>query len=558
MKNLNKNHQLSLLTLALLSSLSAHAAPPDAGQTMHELQKQPVLNPPKATAPVKLETEAVHSTVSNDALRMKVSAIRVAGSSVVSAAELESLLANLVGGEHSLAELEAGATRITAWYRLHGYSVARAYLPAQDIKDGVVQVQVLEGLIGQARVKNQSRLSDEVANAYLTGLKSGEVVQESTANRALLLLNDTPGVGGARASLQPGASVGTSDLIVELDPAAPYNANVELDNYGNRYTGEYRLGAALALNSPFKIGDQLTLRALVSDLNMTYARIAYQLPVGSDGLKVGGAYSDTRYVLGKDFAALRAHGTATSASLYVTYPFIRNPISSLYGTLTWENKTLLDLTDAPISSASKQVQLLNFGMMGKRQDGFGGGGITVVDGALIVGKLSMDAALLATDALSARSNGAFTRLTYNLNRLQRLTDKDSLSFVLSGQQAGKNLNSSEKFSLGGANGVRAYPQGEGVGDQGWMANMEVRHALLEQLQGVAFYDAGAVTINHTPFAATANTRNLAGAGVGLNAQYGWAQLKTTVAWRTSGGIPLAEPASLNRNPRIWMQLSGQF
>ena len=40
--------------------------------------------------------------------------------------------------------------------------------------------------------------------------------------------------------------------------------------------------------------------------------------------------------------------------------------------------------------------------------------------------------------------------------------------------------------------------------------MEVQHTLLEQLQGVAFYDAGAVTINHTPFAATANTRNLVG------------------------------------------------
>jgi hemolysin activation/secretion protein len=249
---------------------------------------------------------------------------------------------------------------------------------------------------------------------------------------------------------------------------------------------------------------------------------------------------------------------ATSTSLYATYPFIRSQLASLYGTLTWESKELVDQTDVPLTTASKQVRLFNLGVMGKRQDSVGGGGITVADASLVSGELSMDGVSRIIDAFSARSNGMYTKLSYNLNRLQQLTHNQTLSMSFSGQQANTNLNSSEKFSLGGVNGVRAYPQGEGVGDEGWMANVEVRHNLLDQLQGVVFYDQGEVTINRTPFTKTTNIRHLGGGGLGLNAQYSGLQFRTSLAWRTSGGQPQAEPASLNRNPRLWLQISGQF
>jgi len=347
-------------------------------------------------------------------------------------------------------------------------------------------------------------------------------------------------------------------LLVELDPAALYAANVEADNYGNRYTGEYRLGATLALNSPLKIGDQLTARALISNEALIYARLAYQLPVGSSGLKVGGAYSDTNYTLGKEFASLQAHGTARSVSLYATYPFIRSQDSNLYGTFTWEQKKLVDRTDVPVSLIDKQVRLYNLGLAGNHRDALGGAGYTSFDAALIAGRLNMDTASLALDATTARSDGDFARLTYSLNRLQRITDADSLSLVVSGQQASKNLNSSEKFCLGGASGVRAYPQGEGNGDEGWLANLELRHSFMGNLQAVAFYDAGAVNINHTAYSAAANTRNIAGAGVGLNAQYKALQFKTALAWSTHGGQAQAEPATMGGNPRLWVQVGGTF
>lgn len=550
---------LSALALSLLST-AVYAAPvaPDAGQTSRELQKQPALAPAKP-APVILQPAAEPtSPTATEGERISVKTIHVTGSQVFSAEELERVVARWVGADYTLSDLNEAAASITAHYRQHGYLLAQAYLPEQELADGVLTISVIEGQVGQININNQSRLSDEASTKYFSRVQSGVALQSQQVDRTVLLLNDTPGVGGIRASLQPGASVGTTDLLVELDPAALYAANVEADNYGNRYTGEYRLGATLALNSPLKIGDQLTARALISNEALIYARLAYQLPVGSSGLKVGGAYSDTNYTLGKEFASLQAHGTARSVSLYATYPFIRSQDSNLYGTFTWEQKKLVDRTDVPVSLIDKQVRLYNLGLAGNHRDALGGAGYTSFDAALIAGRLNMDTASLALDATTARSDGDFARLTYSLNRLQRITDADSLSLVVSGQQASKNLNSSEKFSLGGASGVRAYPQGEGNGDEGWLANLELRHSFMGNLQAVAFYDAGAVNINHTAYSAAANTRNIAGAGVGLNAQYKALQFKTALAWSTHGGQAQAEPATMGGNPRLWVQVGGTF
>lgn len=564
--NFSTHHQirrsvLSLLALIAVVGMSAQAAPvpPDAGQTIRELQKLPDPGTPKSAAPIRLEKDAAPKGAANDDVQIAVKAFKVSGNSAFTATELEALVADMTGGEYTLAKLEAAAGRITAHYRAHGYVVARAYLPAQEIRDGVVAINVVEGRIGEQRFNNRSRLSDERANAYFRGVKSGDVLQAKPVDRALLLLNDTPGVGGTRATLQPGASVGTSDLLVEIDPSVPYTTNLEADNYGNRYTGEYRLSGALALNSPFQIGDQFSLRALASNQNMNYVRTAYQAPAGGSGLRLGAAYSDTRYRLGREFAALQAHGTATSYSLFAVYPFIRSQISNLSGTFTWEEKKLYDQTDAPITASDKRVRLANLGLAGNHQDAVGGAGITSFDLSLVAGDLSMDAVSLAADTASAKSNGSFTRIAYSANRLQRLTGSNTLFLAISGQQTGKNLNSSEKFSLGGAAGVRAYPQGEGNGDEGWLVNLELRHAFAPTLQGVMFYDAGSVSINSNPFVAgTDNTRNISGAGVGINATLADIQIKTCMAWRTSGGQPTSEPVTLNRNPRLWLQASKQF
>ena len=527
---------------------------PDAGSVVRDLQQAPVsLAIPSAPRQPASFIEA-DQALANEA-KVQLKSITITGNQALPTLELQALVADLIGREQGLSQLNAAAAHITAHYRERGFAVARAYLPAQDITSGAVTIGVIEGRIGSQRLANQSRLSDAAAQTYVGQLNGGEAIRSSQIDRSLLLLQDTPGVGSSRATLQPGASVGTSELLIELDPANAFNGNVALDNYGSRYTGEYRLGGNFNWVSPLKIGDQLSFGALSSGRNLRFARLAYQMPVGSDGARFGAAYFDTRYQLGREFAALQAHGSASSASVFAAYPFVRSQLKNLSGTLSYENKRLDDYVDATATATRKQVNAASGGLSGNLQDTLGGGGVNNFDLSVTLGTLRIDSPTArAIDAASAQSSGHFTRLAYGASRLQRLTDTAVLSFAFSGQQTNKNLDSSEKFSLGGANAVRAYPQGEASGDEGQRATLELRQAFGPGLQGIVFYDFGSIRVNNAAFGpAASNHRNLAGAGVGLNASIGKAQLRSSLAWRTDGGPVTSIPQADAKNPTLWFQ-----
>ena len=547
------------ITLALLTgaTLAAPAAP-DAGQLTRELQPPPAAAPARSVAPLRFGNDAP-APAPSEHTRLHVQTIRVSGSSVFSASELEALVRDLQGTDVSLAELVEGAARITAYYQAHGYLLARAYLPAQDIAHGTVVIKVLEGVLGQLQVDNQSRLSDTVAHGYLTTIRPGQALESEAVNRALLLLVDTPGVGGVSGVLQPGASVGSSDLHINLAPAPAYSSAATLDNYGTTYTGVYRVSTDLGLNSPLGRGDQLSVRALNST-GLTFAHLAYQMPLGTNGWKLGAGLSNTTYQLGSDLAALQAQGNASSGSVFLSYPLVRSQQHNLLGTLTWDTKSQADLTGNPQSEVDKKVNEVTVGLSGNWQDAVQDGGVSNAELSVSAGNLNMDPVSLALDAApgSAQSQGAFQKFDFNLNRLQNLNLKNSLALTLQGQLSNKNLASSEKFELGGATAVRAYPQGEGSGDEGVLCSVEWRYQLFELLQGVVFYDAGTATINRNPYlsaGSASNSRSIAGAGIGLNGQYQRLQVKTSLAWPTQGGATTADPSSTNQSPHLWLLLT---
>lgn len=544
----------SALLLAMYGGAWAQTPPvPDAGQVLRDLRQASPMPQPQA-APLQRIEESPDLSQKGEA-RVLVKSVTITGNQEIPGSELQPLVAGLVGAEQSLSQLNAAARRITAYYRRQGFAVARAYLPAQDITDGAVTISVIEGRISSHRISNNSLLSDEAASAYVGQVRDGDVIRSDQIDRGLLLLQDTPGVSSSRATLQPGASVGTSELLIEVNPAAPYSGNVVLDNYGSRYTGEYRLAGSFNLASPLKIGDQLTFNALTSGPSLSFGRIAYQLPVGSDGLRLGVAYFDTHYRLGREFEALQANGTASSTSVFAAYPFIRSQMKNLSGTIVLEDKKLNDRVDSTATQTGKKLQVTSLGLAGSLQDALWGGGINSLDLSLVLGNLNIQSpTALAIDAASAQTNGSYSRVAYTLGRLQRISNETFLSVSLSGQQAGKNLDSSEKFVLGGLNGVRAYPQGEASGDEGYKGTVELRQALMPNLQGTLFYDFGSIKINKNPFGAPAsNSRNLSGVGLGLNASLDKVQLRAAVAWRTHGGVPTSLPASAVKTPTLLLQ-----
>ena len=111
---------------------------------------------------------------------------------------------------------------------------------------------------------------------------------------------------------------------------------------------------------------------------------------------------------------------------------------------------------------------------------------------------------LGTDSVNAEQldnrshfSGKFTKGNANITAVQALGHSVDILFKGQGQMASKNLDSSERFYLGGAQGVRAYPQGEASGDQGILGTAELRyHTPVRGLTLSCYLDGGEVRLQN--------------------------------------------------------------
>ena len=543
--------------LALSQGLLAQQLP-GAGSQIQQLPPSPL--PQKAPPEIRIESGPGPARPGAGESKILVQNVRVSGAKAYPAADLLALTGFVPGTELTLTDLRGMAAKITAFYAGQGYFAARAYLPAQQITDGTVTIAVNEGEYGQIILRNQSRLSDQQAYRLLDGLKPGDPITNDPLESRLLLLSDTPGVA-VTSTLVPGPQPGTSDLLVDITPGQLVTGSVDADNAGNRYTGQYRLGATVNLNNPLGLGDMASLRAVTSGDGLHYGRAAYQVPFGKT--TVGVAYSRLDYALGKEFAPLGANGDAKVASVYASYPLIRSRNTNLYAGVSYDRKSLQDRIDLFSSVTNRKINVVTANVYGSHSDTLGGGGVNSFSLAWSAGKLDIQTpAALAADAASARSQGSYNKLAFSASRLQQVTDSVSFFAGVSGQAASKNLDPSEKMVLGGMDGVRAYPQGEGFGDQGYLVNLEARLLLpkAQSLPGrahlIGFVDTGDVTINKNPWSAEPNQRSLASYGVGLSwSDPGNFLVRTYYARKLGNELATSAP---DRSGRFWIQAVKYF
>ena len=504
---------------------------------------------------------------------VKVSGFKVSGNTVYPEAVLVALIADNIGKELSFEDLSQVPAKISAHYRSKGYFLAQAYLPAQDVKNGVVEIAVLEGRVGEVKLHmaKDARLRESVARGILSAIEPGELIEEADLERSLLLLNDFPSVT-VKSTLQPGAKVGEADVVAELTTGALITGTVEIDNWGNRFASENRIGASVNVNNPTGFGDLLTFRALApiktgsapGELNV--GRISYLLPVGSYGTKVGVGYSLLDYKLGKDFAALGAEGDGEISSFFALHPIIRTRNFNLFAILGYDVKNLEDRTTTPISVDAKRVDQTKVTLSSDFRDGMLGGGLNTLSLTYSRGEVDLQTPTLKAidqSPVGRNTDGKFEKINYELQRLQYLKENFALLVSLNGQLASKNLVSAEKFSIGGPTAVRSYPTGEGGGDQGSVISAELRWNVpqIEWLPAdvllTGFIDQGNIQTNRfTLITDIGNKRRLTGYGVGLNVgkpnDY---LLRSTVGWHDSNDAPTTD---VDRDPRLFVQFTKWF
>jgi len=550
---------------ALTISLGCGAAwadelPPNIGTTIREIEQKRPTAPPKSDPSLKVERSRAAMSGAPET-RFHVNSVRISGTTVFPDLELLALVDDVAGHDVTLADLERVAARISDFYHANGYPVARAYIPAQTIDRGSVEIAVLEGRYGGLDVRNSSKLSESLVRSTLKAPSGDAVIETAPLDRDLLLLKDMAGIA-VDATLTPGERVGTSNLIVDIEPTQTFGGALETDNYGNKYTGEARHGGSVTAANLTGRGDLATVRALISeDTGLWYARAAYQMPLTGGGLEVGLAASHTYYSLGQRFSALNADGDANIYSTSLQYPLIRSTRVNLDVQSAFNYFDLEDKIGASNSVNPRSISAGTFGISGDVRDDWFGGAVNAASLAFSAGDLSLDNDVAEQiDRATAQTQGDYKTLIYSALRLQRITDALQLYVAMQGQLADKNLDSSQKFVLGGPNAVRAYPQGVAVGDEGFLGTVELRYTLpayrwFERPQAVAFFDAGRVRVNDDPFLPTSNDIDLKGAGVGVNVDMAFGfTLRGSVAWRIGSDSAVDSTDS----SRGWIQLVKSF
>jgi hemolysin activation/secretion protein len=553
--------QLLPATLLLMgSSLAAHAASPapDAGSLLNQIQ--PVLPPAPSTNGTGLNIERGNNAATPASAPFLVKTLVISGNEKIPAATLHALVADAEGKTLTLADLERLTDRITDYYQSHGYPLARAIIPAQSIHDGEVHIQVIEARYGKVELRNQSRVADPLLQATLAPLQSGQVIAGSPLDHSLLLLSDIPGVA-VSATLQPGDTVGSSDLLVATNAGPAVTGTVAADNYGNHYTGSARIGGTVNFIDPLHHGDTLSVSGLSSGTDMNYGRVDYQALLNGAGTSLGGAYSALTYRLGDTLGRLDSHGTAGVASLWTKQPLVRSRDFNLYGQLQFDHLELHDDIGASAIRTDRHLDNGTLNLLGDARDEFLGGGIDTWNLGFTGGHLGFeDASAQLADAHSARTAGEFSKWNVSFARLQHVSASDTVYLALSGQKAQGNLDTAEKMTLGGPYTVRAYEMGALSGDTGFLATLELRHDLFaaagSQWQAIAFIDSAHITVNQTTWVPGSNNATLSGTGAGLDwtGPYRW-HARISVA--TPIG-PTPQLVGSTTSTRVWGEIGKSF
>ena len=243
---------------------------------------------------------------------------------------------------------------------------------------------------------------------------------------------------------------------------------------------------------------------LTSEQTHNY-NLGYELPLGGRGTRLGISYSQMDYTLGDYFSVLDAVGTARTFSIYASTPLVNTSSDYLGAVYGYDNRQLKDemRSFGDLGSSKKHSNALHGGLLGSHKSAGRYTGYSVL---YYLGNLSC-----SSDA-DIITEGTFSKLNADVNHIRRLGNAVNLHLNFHSQLASKDLDGSEQFSLGGAAGVRAYPQGEASGDSGCQATAELRcQTPLPYLTLAAFADWGEVTLSKS----YGQHRNLSGWGLGV-------------------------------------------
>lgn len=508
--------------------------------------------------PVRLPSVGQPTTSGDTKPQFVLRGVSVSGAHAVSPDRIAAVYQPYLGRKVSQADLAAIAGAISELYRAAGFHLSRAIVPPQDIADGRVRIQVLEGAIVQAELKSDGAEQFGV-RPMLAPVLAEQPSRLATLERQLFLINGRPGVRITDTALEEiGGTTGRFRLTVSLKTWHVFSS-FGLDNLGSSSVGPWQTYATGAFNSYLTPGDTLAvnLSTIANDpRQLGFARLSYDAPVGIDGVRLGASvlYSAVRP---GDMRRLDSDITTTEAFEVraSTVPFM----SQSSGLTLTVAGTFSNVSEHDIYGPwyNDHIRAASLTADYRLQDPLGGTNLATLtfrQGLDIFGASHFDDDLLSRDGASSN----FSVLNLWFTRYQTLNDAWSLKLAAASQTASRPLFTSQQFYLGGAAFGRGYGAAEISGDNGLAGSLELRFdqklnfRYWTGYQLYAFGDAGAVW-NHGYRLSDGLSLTSAGAGVrfflpdDLQADFGVA-------------VPLSyrAPDNERRSPRFVFTLSSAF
>ncbi|MCG8436032.1 MAG: BamA/TamA family outer membrane protein [Gammaproteobacteria bacterium] len=556
--SLNVVRGLSFVPALLLFSSLLQAAPeaPTPGEVQDVIRQEPPAPPiDPDTFPQVERRDVSPDRVAPGGRAIVIDSFEISGNTVFTDGELQNLISPYIGQALTLFEIYDIADVINAHYRDHSFTLASVNVPAQQITDGNVRLEIIEGRIGKVSIEGNRRFKFNALEKQLDHLAPGNIFRNDLMEREVLLMNDMPGLE-MRAVVKPGEEYGSSDVVLRV-VEDPLEYSVSVDNYGRDSIGEARLLADVAFNSLSGRGDRLYISALHSQANLlNYANISYSFPIGRKGKRLQFTANRSDYDVGAEFEDLGITGDTTSVRADYTWPLRRTRETNLIftgGILNLEANSEID--DNPIPQNESNITLLEaFIFYNRILRNNSSLGVT----ALYSGNFQENESSI-TEVDDDKQRGKLrTDVSYYLPFARRWSFEGKAAAVYSPDP----LVDTQKFSLGGPYSVRGYLPAEARGDYGAFVSAEIRRHF--RIKGAPlsvglFVDAGRVKTRllegETPDLVDQEDE-LGSAGVGL--WFGPAN-------KFSGSIMYAEPIDnhVSTNPdeddgQFWATFSARF
>ena len=457
----------------------------------------------------KLELDQSQKLEKNEdqLIKILVKDFKFDGNLYYSNEELEEVIKEAVNKELVYDQLINVTRAISNHYKANGF-LATAFLPPQDINDGVIKIKITEAVLGTIifDVEEEEKLNiskENIRLKLLYKIEDSGVLNIDQLDKNVRNLNKIPGIN-ALAELEEGKNFGETNVKVTAINTETIFGNTLVDNNGSRSSGYNKITNTINIDGLFNMGDRLAFTNVLSGDHhvkdnheeSNYYAVSSTMPVGYNGMLATLRASKMEYKLSAPFDSTKPSGYSSEYNLSLNRPLIVSPNFNLNTSFSLgNNKYVNDLGTGNNSDKDVLKSIFNLGF--DSRDERLGGGINYGSFALSLAKndLTNNLSNYETDQSTSDNNGRNFKGTLNLNRMQKLTDKTNLLVKFNGQLAADNLDGADQFSLGGPNAVRAYPSSEAAGDAGFVASLELKRNLFKNLESTLFYDYGKIKLH---------------------------------------------------------------